>query len=69
MREFNKALGRLSSGVSQIPAPTNCNRAMLAFRQSLPIWPYRDEIIRTIVSSQVCIIQGETGSGKTTQVI
>ncbi|KAG5667809.1 hypothetical protein PVAND_015778 [Polypedilum vanderplanki] len=40
---------------------------MLKIRQSLPAWSMRDEIIKTIKSNQVCIISGETGSGKSTQ--
>ena len=34
----------------------------------LPITSYRDHIVKTIESSQVTIIQGSTGSGKSTQV-
>jgi ATP-dependent RNA helicase DHX57 len=40
---------------------------MLKIRQSLPAWPVRDEIVGTIKDNQVCIISGETGSGKSTQ--
>lgn len=37
-------------------------------RQSLPIYPFRDELIQAIRENQVLIVEGETGSGKTTQV-
>ncbi|KAG5668677.1 hypothetical protein PVAND_016608 [Polypedilum vanderplanki] len=37
-------------------------------RESLPIFKFRNEIIRSVVENQFLIIQGETGSGKTTQV-
>ncbi|KAK6644023.1 hypothetical protein RUM43_000288 [Polyplax serrata] len=67
-REINRALGRLPAGMAQVPPPPGCNQVLHGFRQTLPIWSQRDEIIRTIISNQVCIIQGETGSGKTTQV-
>lgn len=38
------------------------------FRQSLPIHAYRDQILNVIKDNQVCVISGETGSCKTTQV-
>ncbi|KAJ6575250.1 P-loop containing nucleoside triphosphate hydrolase protein [Mycena capillaripes] len=41
---------------------------MLAHRNLLPIAHYRDEIIQTLESSQVLVLSGETGCGKSTQV-
>jgi pre-mRNA-splicing factor ATP-dependent RNA helicase DHX16 len=35
---------------------------------SLPVYPFRDDLIAAIREHQVLIIEGETGSGKTTQV-
>jgi len=35
---------------------------------TLPIYEKKDEIIRALRSSQVVIIAGETGSGKTTRL-
>lgn len=37
-------------------------------RKSLPIYPFRDDLIDAIREHQVLIIEGETGSGKTTQI-
>ncbi|UXI21407.1 hypothetical protein NH340_JMT07350 [Sarcoptes scabiei] len=37
-------------------------------RRSLPIYPFKDDLIAAIKDHQVLIIEGETGSGKTTQV-
>ncbi|XP_078181009.1 pre-mRNA-splicing factor ATP-dependent RNA helicase DEAH1-like [Carex rostrata] len=37
-------------------------------RKTLPIYPYRDELLKAINDHQVIIIVGETGSGKTTQI-
>nr|XP_054769577.1 pre-mRNA-splicing factor ATP-dependent RNA helicase DHX16-like [Lytechinus pictus] len=37
-------------------------------RRSLPIYPFRDDLISAIKDHQVLIIEGETGSGKTTQI-
>ena len=37
-------------------------------RKSLPIYAYRDELLKAIKENQVIIVEGETGSGKTTQI-
>ncbi|CAG8453890.1 10930_t:CDS:2 [Diversispora eburnea] len=37
-------------------------------RESLPIFPYRQEIIEAIRQENLLVIIGETGSGKTTQI-
>ncbi|KAJ4362363.1 putative ATP-dependent RNA helicase ucp12 [Neocucurbitaria cava] len=42
---------------------------MMNVRQSLPAWRLRDEIVWTVNNSQVTIISGETGSGKSTQSV
>ncbi len=41
---------------------------MKEVRASLPIFPYREGLLKAIEEYQVLIIVGETGSGKTTQV-
>ncbi len=41
---------------------------MLEFRKKLPAFKMREELVRLIGSSQVVVISGETGCGKTTQV-
>lgn len=35
---------------------------------SLPIYPFKEDLISAIHEHQVLIIEGETGSGKTTQI-
>lgn len=37
-------------------------------RRSLPIYPFKEDLIAAINDHQVLIIEGETGSGKTTQM-
>ncbi|KMS98634.1 hypothetical protein BVRB_3g070320 [Beta vulgaris subsp. vulgaris] len=37
-------------------------------RKTLPIYPYREELLSAVRDHQVLIIVGETGSGKTTQI-
>ncbi|KAI6658079.1 Pre-mRNA-splicing factor ATP-dependent RNA helicase PRP1 [Oopsacas minuta] len=44
------------------------NMSFLSKRRALPIWPYKSDIISRIEQSQVVIIEGETGSGKSTQI-
>lgn len=41
---------------------------MLDGRRSLPAWKLKNDIVNTIESSQVTVISGETGCGKSTQV-
>lgn len=46
------------------------DNSLALFRKNLPIYKYRDEILKTFSnhSNQVIIIAGETGCGKTTQI-
>lgn len=37
-------------------------------RKSLPVYPFRHALLEAVAQHQVLIIEGETGSGKTTQV-
>uniref|UniRef100_A0A5B7BS90 RNA helicase n=1 Tax=Davidia involucrata TaxID=16924 RepID=A0A5B7BS90_DAVIN len=37
-------------------------------RKLLPMYPYRDELLKAVHDHQVLVIVGETGSGKTTQI-
>lgn len=37
-------------------------------RESLPVYNYREDLIEAIKEHQVLVVEGETGSGKTTQI-
>jgi HrpA-like RNA helicase len=37
-------------------------------RRELPIFEFRDEIVSLVRDNLYCIITGETGSGKSTQI-
>ncbi len=46
-----------------------CQRSLLqAQRKALPIASARDALLREIRSHDCCVVVGETGSGKTTQI-
>ena len=41
---------------------------MKQWRQSLPIYPARKKLLIELRANNSCVIVGETGSGKTTQI-
>lgn len=53
----------------QTKQATAQQQRMLQARQNLPAWKHCDEIVEAVARSQVTIISGETGSGKSTQSI
>ncbi|RWS31417.1 putative ATP-dependent RNA helicase YTHDC2-like protein [Leptotrombidium deliense] len=70
-KELNCTTGRLSSVIPQVPPPVQRSSSyndLLLFRQSLPIWSCRNNIVRAIDENNVVLISGDTGCGKTTQV-
>ena len=44
------------------------NRGMAAFREQLPAFDMREELLAAVRGHQVVVVSGETGCGKTTQV-
>lgn len=68
-KEMNCTTGRLSAVIPQVPEVVDDQTNELSrFRQSLPIWGLRNEIVETIGNNSVILITGDTGCGKTTQV-
>ena len=59
--------GNLQAEESKVAAPT-VKQTLAEVRKSLPVFPYREQIIEAVNEYQVLIIVGETGSGKTTQI-
>jgi pre-mRNA-splicing factor ATP-dependent RNA helicase DHX38/PRP16 len=45
------------------------NKTMSEQRRFLPVYGCRDELLQVIRENQVVVVVGETGSGKTTQVL
>ncbi|XP_063990992.1 3'-5' RNA helicase YTHDC2-like [Diachasmimorpha longicaudata] len=62
-----KAMGRLNGTIAQVPQ-LRTNQDLVQLRRSLTVFNAREKILEALNSSQVVIIAGETGSGKTTQV-
>ena len=60
-------MGRLNYSIAQVPQ-LKTNQDVVNARKSLTINSARTKILNAISSSQVIVIAGETGCGKTTQV-
>ncbi|KAM3872744.1 pre-mRNA-splicing factor ATP-dependent RNA helicase DHX16 isoform 3-T3 [Diretmus argenteus] len=53
------------------PAPSQAElkkQSIQEVRRSLPVFPYRQDLLAAISEHQILVIEGETGSGKTTQI-
>ncbi|XP_013779316.1 probable ATP-dependent RNA helicase YTHDC2 isoform X2 [Limulus polyphemus] len=66
-RDVNRTTGRLNNGIPQVPQ-SRLDSELSSVRESLPIWPLRENIVKTIFHNQVVLLVGDTGCGKTTQV-
>ncbi|CAN4088389.1 unnamed protein product [Withania somnifera] len=74
--EFIKAVVMDGVNVDQEPSAESIEKTMAksAFeklqedRKTLPMYPYRDDLLQAVNDHQVLVIVGETGSGKTTQI-
>ncbi|KAM6396223.1 LOW QUALITY PROTEIN: pre-mRNA-splicing factor ATP-dependent RNA helicase DHX16 [Rhynochetos jubatus] len=53
---------------AEVPEAEQRRREAQDGRRSLPIFPYREELVAAIARHQILVIEGETGSGKTTQI-
>lgn len=60
--------GRLTYNVPQVPQKRGTSD-LQKFRESLPVYNMASSIVEAINANQVVLVAGETGSGKTTQVI
>ncbi|XP_046895351.1 pre-mRNA-splicing factor ATP-dependent RNA helicase DHX16 isoform X2 [Hypomesus transpacificus] len=63
--------GTLSEMEDSTPALSQAEvqrQSIQEVRRSLPVFPYRQDLLAAIKEHQILIIEGETGSGKTTQI-
>jgi len=72
-RKLARQLAADSQGRSDRPDlnPPPClpsGGPMAEQRKSLPVYSFRDQLLTTIRNNAVTVVEGETGSGKTTQV-
>ncbi|KAM6993486.1 LOW QUALITY PROTEIN: pre-mRNA-splicing factor ATP-dependent RNA helicase DHX16 [Passerculus sandwichensis] len=51
-----------------VPEAERRRQSLQDARRALPIFPFRDELVAAVAQHQVLVIEGETGSGKTTQI-
>ncbi|XP_072938114.1 3'-5' RNA helicase YTHDC2-like [Epargyreus clarus] len=63
----HKSLGQLNNGIALVPN-TTYNPECMKFREKLPVYEQRQELINAITHNQVIIVAGATGCGKTTQL-
>ena len=52
----------------EVSAAQRKKQSIYETRKSLPIYKFREDLLQAIKDHQVLIIEGETGSGKTTQI-
>lgn len=53
---------------SQLSAAEKKRKSIQEVKKSLPVYPFRKDLLDAIEAHQILIIEGETGSGKTTQI-
>ncbi|KAK8944099.1 putative pre-mRNA-splicing factor ATP-dependent RNA helicase [Platanthera zijinensis] len=56
------------AGEPEVSAAKSLSEKLQEDKKSLPIFPYREELLQAINDHQILVIVGETGSGKTTQI-
>lgn len=68
--KFSTALKRQkrASGNQSSDAPTDSSDSVAINRRSLPVHSVKEQLMKIIREHQICVIVGETGSGKTTQL-
>jgi pre-mRNA-splicing factor ATP-dependent RNA helicase DHX16 len=52
----------------EIDAKVSLQRELQDERKTLPVYKFKDELLKAIAEHQIIVVVGETGSGKTTQI-
>uniref|UniRef100_A0A158P5Q9 RNA helicase n=1 Tax=Angiostrongylus cantonensis TaxID=6313 RepID=A0A158P5Q9_ANGCA len=63
------SLPEISAKLRGLEESKAVNASMAACREKLPVLQFRDEILNTVAANRVTLIKGETGCGKSTQVV
>lgn len=66
--QTNLLAGTKNEPESQKDAQKKVKMTLDETRKSLPIFPFRDDLLKAVEEHQILIVEGETGSGKTTQI-
>lgn len=69
LQYVNKSADEIKKEYEDKLKNSNKLQTMISSRKDLPAWRKRDEIVSLINNNQVVLITGETGSGKSTQVV
>ena len=64
---FDLGVAVLTGGTPRIPRKARTNE-FHSHRESLPIFRYRQQILDLIKNNTYCLIKGDAGAGKSTQV-
>ncbi len=68
LSEREKVLQRLIARRAGLPERGNIDSLFQGLgNEELPIWKYRDKLMKAVRSNPVTLLEGETGSGKSTQ--
>lgn len=60
-----------TKGIEDQPEVSDIQKKKMSLqetRKSLPIFPFREDLLQAVEEHQILIVEGETGSGKTTQI-
>ncbi|XP_057370593.1 pre-mRNA-splicing factor ATP-dependent RNA helicase DHX16-like [Daphnia carinata] len=60
-----------TKGIEDQPEVSDIQKKKMSLqetRKSLPIFPFREDLLQAVEDHQILIVEGETGSGKTTQI-
>ncbi|XP_046445714.1 pre-mRNA-splicing factor ATP-dependent RNA helicase DHX16-like [Daphnia pulex] len=60
-----------TKGIEEQPEVSDIQKKKMSLqdtRKSLPIFPFREDLLQAVEDHQILIVEGETGSGKTTQI-
>eukprot|EP00879_Flechtneria_rotunda_P010545 GHRR01011025.1.p1 GENE.GHRR01011025.1~~GHRR01011025.1.p1 ORF type:complete len:1017 (+),score=386.99 GHRR01011025.1:232-3282(+) len=68
IEDYEAGSTREKAEKAKIAALETERQRMAAERASLPIYPYREELLAAVEAHQILILVAETGAGKTTQV-